>query len=77
MQQFLQQQVNCFSLVLLPLGLPYVIDFEPHISFPAVSGQDALRNILKRWPYPFKPCFVADAAIGSFDLLQEIHSAGM
>jgi len=57
-------------------GLPFVLDFEPHLSFPTISGQNALRKIHTRWSYPVRPCFVADATIGSFELLQELHASG-
>jgi len=65
----------CLVTVSSTTGLPFVIDFEPHLSFPTISGQNAILKMHQRWPYPFKPCYVADATIGSFELLQEMHSS--
>ncbi len=58
-------------------NLPYVFDLEPHISFPQVPPQQALRNCIERWQYPYKPHIVADSAFGSLNLASEISDWGI
>ena len=57
-------------------GLPFVMDMEPHLSFPQISARDALKKMFRRWIYPNKPSYIADAACGSFELMEELDKAG-
>jgi len=57
-------------------GLPYILDFERHLTHPQLSGRNALKKFLERWPYEYKPTFVADSKIGGFVLLNELSHLG-
>lgn len=57
-------------------NLPYVIDLEPHISFPQVGAQTALKNMIERWDYPYKAHVVADSAFGSLSVATAIKEWG-
>lgn len=58
-------------------NLPYVFDLEPHIQFPQVGPQEALRNSIARWQYAYKAHIVADSAFGSQNLAKDINEWGV
>jgi hypothetical protein len=57
-------------------NLPYVIDLEPHVSFPQVGAQAALKNMIERWNYPYQAHVVADSAFGSLSVAAAITAWG-
>jgi len=58
-------------------GLPYILDIVPHLCYPQVTARNALRTMISRWPYYIKPSVIADSAIGSIELLEELTELGV
>ena len=57
-------------------GLPYILDFIVHRSFPQISAQEAAKEFADRWPFPTKMELVADSVFGSFSFLGELTKKG-
>jgi hypothetical protein len=58
-------------------SLPYVIDMVPHLSFPQVSAQVALKIMIDRWCYDWRPNYVADSICGNFELIMDHKRMGI
>lgn len=53
-------------------GLSYILDLEPDLSVPTVSGRKALRNFASRWSYAHRPHFVVDSALMGRNLVNDM-----
>ena len=52
--------------------VPYILDILPHLQMGDSAPLENLRSVLQRWKTRDKPHIIAEAAFGSFDILQEI-----
>jgi len=58
-------------------GIPYVLNFYPHLDHPQVTANNSFQYFMDNWSYEIKPTFIADAAIGSFDLFDQLENSGL
>ncbi len=57
-------------------GLPFMLDFEPHVQFPQITPREALRSIVNRWAH-VPVSIVADCGFGGIELLNELRQLGI
>lgn len=56
--------------------LPFVVDFEPHLTSGDCGPQKALKACLERWNLQEKPSIIGDAAFGSEEMVEYIRKWG-
>jgi len=58
-------------------GLPYVIDFQPHLTHPQLTPSEIVRLFVARWTYSHSPIIVGDSKIIGFKLVNELMEQGI